>query len=271
MSVVHQHFRKSPDPASRFSSAARNYSSSADIQWITARKLVARLPGKSSPADILDLGCGTGILTRMMAHRYPTARITAIDSAPKMITHAKREAPDGSVHWITADARSFRLPFAFDLIVSNAALHWILPLNTVFERCKEHLSHGGKICLALMLDGTLDELRGLRERIAPHKAPKTRLPSPPDVLVAAHSAGLALHEFEVETVSVVYPDCRTFLQCLHRQGVTGGSAASRSGGLNRGELVQLASEYDRKYAVPSGGVIATYRVMFAEFINPPAT
>jgi trans-aconitate methyltransferase len=89
---------------------------------------------------ILDLGCGTGQLTK--AIRDSGAQVIGIDSSPSMIAAARAEYPQ--LEFAEADARSFSFPCSFDAIFSNAALHWILDAGSVVRCVSSSLKTGGR-------------------------------------------------------------------------------------------------------------------------------
>src|SRR3974377_701303 len=75
--------------------------------------------------SIVDLGCGTGNLTRILAERWPAARVVGVDNSPEMLAQAKASAVSGRLDFVQADLASWSPSQPFELIVSNAALHWI--------------------------------------------------------------------------------------------------------------------------------------------------
>src|SRR3954470_23544762 len=94
--------------------------------------LVGRI-GAAQPRAVVDLGCGPGTLTALLAERWPEARVEGIDSSPDMIAAAQSDV--GSLRRATPSQRgqlSFELgdvadwaPAAdVDVIVSNATLQW---------------------------------------------------------------------------------------------------------------------------------------------------
>ena len=70
----------------------------------------------------IDLGCGTGNVSRMVLDRYPGAEMTCVDFAPKMLEMARKKLGDG-VAFIQADLNSFDFPRRYDAVVSSLALH----------------------------------------------------------------------------------------------------------------------------------------------------
>ncbi len=89
---------------------------------------------------ILDLGCGTGHLTRAIA--ASGARVIGIDNSATMIETARNTYPE--IEFFVADARDFSFPFPFDAIFSNAALHWIPEAEQVVQCMTVSLKTGGR-------------------------------------------------------------------------------------------------------------------------------
>jgi trans-aconitate 2-methyltransferase len=93
---------------------------------------VPSLPDEETPR-IADLGCGPGGPSLLLAARWPRARITGYDNSPAMLdearAHAGRTAGGGSLEFAHADLSTWRPSPAehFDLLYSNAALHWVVP------------------------------------------------------------------------------------------------------------------------------------------------
>jgi trans-aconitate methyltransferase len=70
---------------------------------------------------ILDVGCGTGHLTKLIVEAG--AEVVGIDSSPEMIEAARAACPD--INFVVADAANFSFTEPFDAVFSNAALHWV--------------------------------------------------------------------------------------------------------------------------------------------------
>jgi ubiquinone/menaquinone biosynthesis C-methylase UbiE len=93
------------------------------------RRIFTRLAALSGarPADrVLDVGCGTGYLTRLMVPLVaPGGHITGVDPSPPMIDHARRHAP-AACTYVVGEGQTLDLPDAcFDVVVSSLALHHI--------------------------------------------------------------------------------------------------------------------------------------------------
>ncbi len=92
---------------------------------------------------ILDLGCGTGQLTREIS-AYG-AELTGIDNSGAMIRKAKESYPE--IDFECRDARNFQFEKPFQAIFSNAALHWIDEPEKVIKCMYRNLEEGGRIVL----------------------------------------------------------------------------------------------------------------------------
>src|ERR1051326_1924954 len=97
------------------------------------RDLAARIAGPE-PARIIDLGCGPGNSTEVLAERWPAAALTGLDSSPDMIGKARSAHPDWQ--WIAADIAQWAATpgDTYDLAFSNAALQWVSDHQIVLPR-----------------------------------------------------------------------------------------------------------------------------------------
>lgn len=84
-------------------------------------ELVARI-GAETPARVVDLGCGPGNLTVLLADRWPGAEVRGIDSSPEMIDRARADHGD-RVAFEVGDVRGWATDV--DVLVSNATLQWV--------------------------------------------------------------------------------------------------------------------------------------------------
>ncbi|MHB8968904.1 MAG: methyltransferase domain-containing protein [Pirellulaceae bacterium] len=247
----------------RFSASAPTYHRSVDVQRQVAARVLAALPRKPAAEHILELGCGTGLLTVGLLKRYRLAHVLALDAAPAMIEEARgRIGRTRRVEWRVQDARELVTPRRYDLVVSSSALHWMIPLGRVFAGARNALAPGGRFVFGMMVAGTLDELRKTRARVAPDKALRATLPEPPSVVRSLRRSGFGLVSMKTERIEMVYPEAKTFLRRLHDQGVTGGAYSAGKRPLTAGELVQLCADYDARFSAAGGGVRATYEVLY---------
>jgi len=243
--------------ANRFSAAAETYDRHARPQLALAQSVVSMLP-EMYPDQILELGCGTGQLTRLITQRFPEVPVDAVDIAEKMIEHCRSLFTDiPQVNWRVDDAQTFWGGDRYPLIVSSSALHWVADLRATCANIFECLEPGGTFALGMMLDGTLRELHDLRDEIAPEKTPEVTLPGYEEVKACLQDAGFGVERRKHSEEEIIYDSAKDFLKAIHEQGVTGGTVSTGNAPLTRKELSQLVADYQEAYA-SEGGVRATY-------------
>jgi trans-aconitate 2-methyltransferase len=86
--------------------------------------LVARL-GDLHPSTVVDLGCGPGHLTATLADKWPSAHITGVDSSAAMMAVARPLARPGRLDFEQGTIEDWHPVQPVDLLISNAALHWV--------------------------------------------------------------------------------------------------------------------------------------------------
>ncbi len=111
----------------------------------------------AAPQHVLDVGCGTGYLLRVLAGRYPGAQsLAGIDAAPNMIETAKGSSDDNRLTFVTGVAE--HLPFddaAMDLVVSSTSFdHWS-DQGAGLRECARVLRPGGHLVLVDQFSGWL--------------------------------------------------------------------------------------------------------------------
>jgi trans-aconitate methyltransferase len=94
---------------------------------------------------ILDLGCGTGYLTNIIAESG--AQVTGIDNSPEMISKAKDEFP--KINFEILSATDFHFEKPFDAIFSNAVLHWVLEKEKAIDCMYNNLKTGGRLVIEM--------------------------------------------------------------------------------------------------------------------------
>ena len=146
-------------------------------------ELLARV-GAERPATVVDLGCGPGTLTALLARRWPQADVVGLDSSPEMVA-AAREAVDG-LRFELADLRDWSPAAPVDVLVSNATLQWVPGHLDLLPRLVERVRPGG--WLAFQVPGNFDEpSHALRRELAAEEpyAAHTRGAAEPDAHDAA--------------------------------------------------------------------------------------
>jgi trans-aconitate 2-methyltransferase len=122
-----------------FDGEAYSRASGHQSQW--GRELIDELALRGDER-VLDLGCGDGSLTRLIAERVPRGSVLGIDSSPGMI-RAAQAPPNASFR--LSDIGELSAEGEFDLIFSNATLHWVADHRRLLAACHRALAEGGSI------------------------------------------------------------------------------------------------------------------------------
>jgi trans-aconitate 2-methyltransferase len=100
-----------------------------------------------SPGTVYDLGAGAGNVTRLIAARWPAARIVGIDGSAEMLAKAAAENPQ--IKWQQADLAIWQPERPADVIYSNAALHWLDDHNRLFPSLFAGLAPKGVLAVQI--------------------------------------------------------------------------------------------------------------------------
>lgn len=99
----------------------------AELQKKNAAALAALCADAEAPARALDAGCGTGFLAEAIARRTPAGSITCVDVSPEMLALARARPVLRDCTFLCMSLLDVAEEPGFDLIASNAALHWLYP------------------------------------------------------------------------------------------------------------------------------------------------
>lgn len=113
------------------------YLAFADHRGRPFHELLSRVAAER-PRRVVDLGCGPGNLTRYLARRWPGAVIEAVDSSPEMVAAARERGIDATV----GDVRTWKPRPDTDVVLSNAALHWVPEHSELLVRWIGELAAG---------------------------------------------------------------------------------------------------------------------------------
>lgn len=148
--------------AAAFGKAAAGYDDHATLQRMTARRLaerVAELPLPPRPR-VLEIGCGTGFLTRALREVVGPADWTVTDLSPRMAARCRAALGDpADCRFLAMDGENPCLDAAggFDLICSSLAMQWFGEVGAALARWARLLAPGGHIAFATVADGSLAE------------------------------------------------------------------------------------------------------------------
>lgn len=98
-------------------------------------------------AAVVDLGCGTGNTTELLADRWPAAEVTGVDNSPEMLATARGDHPGWQ--WVEADIARWEPDQPLDVVYSNAALHWVDDHRRLLPRLVRLLRPGGVLAVQM--------------------------------------------------------------------------------------------------------------------------
>ena len=113
--------------------------------------LAARI-AVEAPARVVDLGCGPGNSTAVLARRWPGAALTGLDNSASMLAAAAKALP--AAKWIAGDIARWEPDALCDVVFSNAALQWVPDHRREFPRLLRHVAPGG--ALAVQMPANID-------------------------------------------------------------------------------------------------------------------
>ena len=108
---------------------------------------LAALIAPAKAPRVLDLGCGPGELTRLLHERLGARETVGLDGSPRMLERAASHATPGLI--FTLGELTSPPPGPFDVIFSNAALHWAPDHEELLGRLAALLAPGGQLAIQL--------------------------------------------------------------------------------------------------------------------------
>ena len=245
-----------------FERASAGYEAAAALQARVAAELLERLElFRFAPSVVLDLGSGTGRVTRELKRRYPRACVIALDLAPGMLREARRHQwPWRRFVRVCGDA--LRLPLrdgSVDLIFSNLMLQWCEPLPAALAEVRRVLKASGFFAFSTFGPDTLYELRSAWAQADGYNH-VNHFSDMHEVGNALVQAGLMEPVLDVDRIEADYPDVLALMRDLKTIGahnVTAGRSRTLTGRARLARVQQAYESFRREQRLP-----ATYEVIY---------
>lgn len=248
--------------AEQFSGAANRYEVWATAQAEIATRLMQRIPQPFAPSLMIDLGCGTGLLSAQLLHRYPAASLRGIDLAPGMVEHCRRHlGVEPRACFVTGDVEEggALLPGA-GLIASSCVAQWFTDLPATVRMWAQTLVPGGLMAFACLLRGSFCELESAYYEALQCSFHGLVLPSPETIPALFRASDLKPLVCAEDCVIAYYGSSRQALRSFQQIGaVFHGQPGYQS--LGPAALRRLIAFYDR-HADLQGRVPVTHRVQY---------
>lgn len=146
---------------------ARDYVAHSSAQQEWARELIAKL-GLRGDEAVLDIGCGDGRATALIAERLPKGSVLGVDKSASMIALAAEQFPPAAHPHLTfrqMDATHLVLPRAFDMAFSSAALHWVDDHEAMLRGVRGCLRPGGRLLFQMGGRGNIVEVLAVVDEV----------------------------------------------------------------------------------------------------------
>ncbi len=197
----------------RFGAAAESYDDTAVVQAEVADRLVALLPPTVAPERVLEIGCGTGLLSYRLTQRLSGATFVFNDIAPEVERILRLKV--GIRHtFITADAEHSAWDGTYGLIASSSCIQWWHDPLSFFPKSHRALLPHGHLLYSTFLPDTFCELRRTT-------GAGLLYPTADQILETIHGLHFAEHRHEIYSSTLHF---RTFTELLRHIKQTGTNA-----------------------------------------------
>ncbi|MBD3276914.1 MAG: methyltransferase domain-containing protein [Candidatus Aegiribacteria sp.] len=244
-----------------FSRAAGEYDRHALHHRAIASRLMNLMPSIEVMESILEIGCGTGILTGKLLNRFPEASVTALDISPDMVMQCRKRLKDSAgISFRVMDGESLcQIRRKYHLVASSCAVQWFRDRERVPDLFREVLKRNGLVLTAIPVQGTFSELEESFRRGAAFSMNGLKLESGEYWHRRFSSAGFKILFSRVEDVAVLY---ETPIDVL--KGIRGIGAVLRSGRkcVDPGRIGAMSRYYRRVFSDHCGDVTCTYSVHY---------
>ena len=247
-----------------FSNAALRYDILTYFYKEIGRRLTERIENVELLRPLLDIGMGTGWFTRRLTTVFPDILVVGVDSAPGMVSLARKR--EGTFKIVQADASC--LPFkegSFDMITSNLAYQWIEDLPRAFALCCSRLSKRGGLYLTMFGHDTFHELFTVLDACAGKKSDNNglairRLVDKGQVADALKNSGFNTMRVKTEHIKVHFPDMMNLIRWIKDIGA---NALSTDVYMGKNLLFRANQYYNIHFKDPLG-IYATFEVIWVE-------
>jgi len=150
---------------------ARTYDRVSEPQLEWAGDVLQRLRGLPPDATVLDVGCGTGRVTELLAGLVPRGQVLAVDASAEMVELARLRLAGRARVW-RQDVLELQLEGEVDAIASTATLHWVPDHDRLWPALARALRAGGWLEVQCGGEGNIARVREAIDRVAGELAPE---------------------------------------------------------------------------------------------------
>lgn len=253
--------------ARHFSNAAKSYDTYATVQKKMAFELEKLMISHGEFKNILEIGCGTGFFTKILAKHYPNAKIVVTDISPGMLAAAKENLNSyHNISYHVMDGENIDLQQKFDLIISNAVFQWFTNYKNAFQCFHDHLTPKGYLLYTTFGEKTFTELHtAFQYAFKTNHIEQTATHGPQfrDInFFNSIASQTNFHGYYREAIHRdFYSTPKEFLHAIKKVGASNPGPA-KDIFLNRNVILQMLKYYQNTYT-ESQQVYATYHIIYA--------
>ena len=258
-----------------FSKAATQYDAAAVLQREVCTRMLEKLDlVKIKPANILDIGSGTGWGTRQLGERFKEADIVALDIAIGMLQAARGTSSwwqklfeATQQHFLCADTEA--LPLAsrcMDMVWSNLAVQWCNDLPATFVEINCAIKNDGLLMFSTFGPDTLKELHIAFDGVDGYNH-VNRFADMHDIGDMLVAAGFADPVMEMEKITLTYSDVKAVMRDLKTIGAHNATVGRASGMMGKAKWARIAQNYETLRR--DGRLPATFEVIYGHAWKVP--
>lgn len=232
-----------------------SYDSHATCQKEIAARLASlflRKSGVTAVENLLEIGCGTGFLTRAFAQSLSADHRVLNDLVPESREYLARLPDLGSWEFLSGSVETTPLPGQFDLITSASALQWVSDTPALLNRLCDHLNPGGWLAISSFGPDHFHELSKF------HSQPYKMAYFGPDEWRAMLPEGMEARHIVQHHNTDWFETPLNLLKHLRKTGVNGNAQQQWS----RKDLMRFSQEYTGRYGSEDGVVPLTWAPVY---------
>ena len=221
----------------RFKKSLATYEDNAPIQKQMAKNLISMIDSNKPYESILEIGCGSGFLTKECTNQLKYVKYTANDIIKECEKYILKY--DSNIKFLYGDFQNLNLQEEYDLIVSNAVFQWFKSPDKILNKLSRHLSSKGVIAITSFGEKNFYELKEI------------------------FNIGIEYPKFKniikEETIEVEFKTLKELLTHIKLTGVN----AIKNYTLTKGKLKELENKYIERY----GKIKLTYNPIYIVIEN----